>query len=240
MSQAEQLLMQLTEALPEHNHSVVDSDTYFIIDPISRSISNTASNKNVLMQFDDESEVFTFEIPRYVEGHDMLLCDTVYIHWNNIDSEKGESNIDIHQATDLELNPENENSVICKWVIKKQSTLLAGSLVFLLEYACHDENGNKTYSWHTDLYKSIQIKKGLDNGSAITVEYSDLLEEWYKKLFSSGIYNITGEVGQIIKIAAVDEKGAPTEWETVNIPEAISDEEYTLLTQALDSEVTEA
>ncbi len=67
-----------------HNHNIADSDTRFIIDPITRIIRNQASKKTTLMQNDHNSERFTFELPRYVEGHDMSLCNAVEIHYSEI------------------------------------------------------------------------------------------------------------------------------------------------------------
>ena len=48
-----------------HAHIVSDSDNHFIIDPISRQISNN-SKKTILIKTDHNSEQFTFELPRYV------------------------------------------------------------------------------------------------------------------------------------------------------------------------------
>ena len=49
-----------------HIHEVNDSDNKFIVDGISRAIKNTSTSKTTVMQFDHNSEVFTFEIPRYM------------------------------------------------------------------------------------------------------------------------------------------------------------------------------
>ena len=75
-----------------HLHSVYDTDAHFKIDPITKVITNMATQKVKLMQFDKGSERFTFEIPRFVEGHDMTLCNKVKIHYNNIDATTKEQN----------------------------------------------------------------------------------------------------------------------------------------------------
>ena len=67
-----------------HIHSIYDTDQHFIIDPIDRSITSEAE-KVTLMQNDHLSERFTFELPRYIEGHDMSLTDKVEVHYLNID-----------------------------------------------------------------------------------------------------------------------------------------------------------
>ena len=68
-----------------HLHEMRDTDKHFIIDPVTRSITNANAAKNKLIQFDHNSEIFTFEIPQYVDGHDMNKCDKVEIHYINID-----------------------------------------------------------------------------------------------------------------------------------------------------------
>ena len=44
-----------------HSHQVVDDDKSFIIDSATRTISNPATNKLILIQHDHNSERFTFE-----------------------------------------------------------------------------------------------------------------------------------------------------------------------------------
>ena len=69
-----------------HIHNVTDSDNKFIVDGVNRSIKNASTSKTMVMQFDHNSEVFTFEVPRYIEGHDMMLCNRVEVHYLNIDT----------------------------------------------------------------------------------------------------------------------------------------------------------
>lgn len=190
MSQAEDLLNSLSDVEEEvvHEHDIVDSDTYFIIDHITREIDNTARRKNVLMQFDHNSERFTFEVARYVEGHDMSLCNHVFVHYNNIDSKTGTENADLIELEDLRVNPDNEETVICSWLISRNATQLAGILSFLVQYACISEDGDPEYDyeWHSDIYSDIEIKAGRDNTEQAISEYSDILEQWREKLFGAG------------------------------------------------------
>ena len=63
-----------------HKHSVIDTDKHFVIDPVTREITNN-SEKLSLMQNDHNSETYTFEIPRNIDGHEMALCNVVEIHY---------------------------------------------------------------------------------------------------------------------------------------------------------------
>ena len=59
-----------------HKHEVIDTDKHFIIDPVTMGFS-TESKKTTLMQGDHNCERFTFEIPRFIDKHDMSLCNRV-------------------------------------------------------------------------------------------------------------------------------------------------------------------
>lgn len=93
MSQAETLLASLTDGSPEHEHPVSEPNGYFVIDPSTRAIAPVGDKENVVMQFDHASERYVFELPRYVEGHDMALCNRVRVHFNNIEIDDGEPEV---------------------------------------------------------------------------------------------------------------------------------------------------
>lgn len=186
MGLAEDLLNAASDFAPTHTHTVTDPDDYFIIDPDTRVISNAASTRNTIMQYDHNSERYTFELPRYIEGHDMLLCNRVRIHFNNVDGNTNAENADVDEMTDLQINPENEDTVISSWLISRYATQLAGTLNFLVQYLCIDDGGNVVYEWHTDIYTEVDVKPGRNNGEQTVIQYNSILEEWYQRLFGAG------------------------------------------------------
>lgn len=194
MSQAEELLNGMSEEIPVHIHPVPDTDTYFVIDPITRQIENTNPKKNVIMQYDHNSERFTFELPRYIDGHDMLECTSVTVNVDNIEVVESEGdqvveprvNPDAPDMTDLRLHPNDPEKVICSWLISRNSTQLAGILSFHIEFKCVDSAGNVVYEWSTDQYDEITIKARKKNGEAAVAEHTDLLEQWRTKIFGAG------------------------------------------------------
>lgn len=185
MTLAEELLATTSEIVAEHTHPVTDPDSYFVIDPDTRRMENASRSENVVMQFDHDSEIYTFQLPRYVEGHDMMLCNRVRVHFNNIDGQTGEEVADVAEMTDLQINPENSETVISTWSIKRQATQKVGILSFLVQYECI-ENGESVYEWHTDIYDGVQVKKGRNNSEAAVIEYSNILEQWYQRIFGTG------------------------------------------------------
>lgn len=163
-----------------HLHSVYDGDTHFKIIPVSRKIENT-TGKVILMQNDHNSERFTFEIPRYIEGHDMSICNKVEVHYNNTDTKTKDVNKDVYEATDLQVSPDSEDVVICSWLISGNATKYAGSLYFVLRFACLTDS-TIDYQWFTDIYKDITISKSIFNTETVAIDNSDILEQWKAEL----------------------------------------------------------
>lgn len=244
MSQAEDLLNSITETVIEHSHEVPDSDAHFIIDPYTREITAARRSKTVLMQGDHNSERFTFEIPRYVDGHDMGSCNRVMVHFDNVgittdvpsDMIDNPSNTidtiysDVAYMDDLQINPSNPETVISSWLIRREATQIVGILSFSLQYQCVEE-GEITYEWNTDSYDEIEIRKSKQNGEAAVINYTNVLEQWRSRLFGVGnsvIADVAAEgEAQIAAIIAEGEKQvAAVEGSVVNAVEDVLHDTY--------------
>lgn len=169
-----------------HKHHIYDSDLHFIIDPITRKITSQ-SGKVSLMQFDHNSERFTFEIPRVIEGHDMSISDSVEVHYINTDSKnKREQSIDIYPVDDLQVSPDSNDVVIFSWLISQRATTYSGSLTFTIRFACNSEEGELRYQWFTDIFSVITIAKGIYNVDVATNNAdTDLLAQWKKAILDN-------------------------------------------------------
>lgn len=160
-------------------HPVHDTDTHFVIDPVTREMTNTACTKSCLIQHDHNSERFTFELPAFIEGHDMLKCDSVQVHYININSQTKEQSAGVYEVTDVATTPDEEREGICfSWLISHGATEYVGSLNFLVRFACHGDDGHLSYVWNTAIYSGISISNGIDNGEAILDDYADILADW--------------------------------------------------------------
>ena len=147
--------------MPHSTHNVYDTDTHFVIDPVTRMITNT-SKKTVIVQYDHNSERFTFEVPRYIDGHDMSSCNEVEIHFNNRGN-GGQAN-GTYTVTDLAIHPDDENIVTCSWLISEEATQFAGPLRFLVRYQCTTD-GKIDYAWSTAPYNGITVTPGIYNAN---------------------------------------------------------------------------
>lgn len=183
-------------------HDVIDSDVLFSIDPVTRSISNQGSGKLMLVKRDHNSERFTFEIPRYVEGHDMSLCNIIRIHYINTDAKTRYTSIDIYEPEDLCVDPEDDNIVTFSWLISRNATTYAGSLAFSIEFQCVID-GEILYSWHTGINSTIYISDGIHNSESLINGYSDILTTWWIRLYGDTTLPI--EIHTMESFAALEE-----------------------------------
>ncbi len=185
-----------------HIHTVIDTDPHYKIDGITRKIVNIDETKRQLVQGDHNSERFTFEIPRYIDGHDFSQCNVVEIHYENADIYEKNKSLDMYEVDDLHIKNDDSETVVLSWLIAGTATKYVGTLKFIIRFACVS-NDKLEYAWNTTLFDGISILQGLYNSKIIAEQNSDviaalvarfaLLEELIKK----GNLNIrsTAELG---------------------------------------------
>lgn len=187
-----------------HKHSVRDMGAHYTIDQYTRQIKNDSVNKTTVVQFDHNSERLTFEMPLYVDGHAMTLCDLIEIHYINISTDGNSQNHGTYEVDDIKA--EGEKAVFT-WLISQECTQLAGSLNFFIVFKC-TENGVTVYRWGTEIYKNLPISAGMDNGEAIVTEYPDILAQWKAQIFgASDNAVLTVESAKESALAAIEAAG---------------------------------
>ena len=153
-----------------HANLIVDADPHFSIDPITRRIKNESSKKVTLIQGDHNSERFTFELPRFIEEHDMLECDRVEVHFVNGD------NASLYLVKDMQIHPEDETKVAFSWLVSDESTQNVGRLEFQIRFCCTNEDGVDDYIWNTAKNTDISISDGMNNAESVVERYPAFLE----------------------------------------------------------------
>lgn len=186
-----------------HKHSVYDTDTHFIIDGITRAVKNASSVKTMLVQGDHNSERFTFELPRMIDGHDMSLCNDVKVHYTNVDNTTKEAQHGVYSVTDLQICPDDDEIVVLSWLISNNATQHAGGLQFGLSFRCLAADGTIEYAWNTAIHTGVSVSSGLDNGDAVVDEYPDVLAAlesriaWLEKNGGSGGNSPSARIGEV-------------------------------------------
>lgn len=170
----------------EPRHQVIDTDIHFKIDPKTRTITNTDYVNTTLVQNDHNSERFTFELPRYVDGHDMLESTAIEVHYINAENKPRNplTHSDIYEVTDITQHPENEELVIFSWLVSNLATQYIGNLKFAIRFICAAEN-EINYIWSTASINVLKVIATINNTKeVITPETSDILNQWREELFN--------------------------------------------------------
>ncbi|MBQ8498091.1 MAG: hypothetical protein IJ489_11650 [Clostridia bacterium] len=164
-----------------HNHTISDSGAYFQVDPLTRTMRIASASIPKLIRNDHNSERFTFSIPRYIDGHDMLSCNRAEIHYLNIGTETGEQSEGFYLADDLHEDPKNKSHVLCTWLIARNATKYVGTLDFLLRLCCVSEE-DADYVWNTAIYTGVTVSEGFEYAESEIEKYPDILLQWESRL----------------------------------------------------------
>lgn len=168
-----------------HLHPVYDTDPHFSIDSTSRGITYESTERLVIVQGDHNSQRYTFELPRYIDGHDMMLCDLVQVHYINIESSGRGRSTGVYKVTDMQLATDDNNTVVLSWLLSQNATKYVGSLNFVIRFVC--TSGSKIdYAWSTTVYSAVAIIASIDNAELVVEQYADVLEQWYMELLMAG------------------------------------------------------
>lgn len=187
-----------------HKHSVRDTGAHFTIDQYTRQIKNDSVNKTTIVQYDHNSERLTFEMPLYIDGHAMTLCDLIEIHYINIATDGNSQNPGTYEVKDIQAEGEK---AIFTWLISQEATQLAGSLNFFIVFKC-TEDGLTVYRWGTEICKTLAISAGMDNGEAVLTEYPDILAQWKAQIFGAQDASVLAvEAAKTSALAAIEAAG---------------------------------
>ena len=169
-----------------HESKIRDTETHFIINPETRIITTALAGNNTLVQNDHNSERFTFEIPRFIDGHDMLESTEVRIHYRNLSTSSVFQHNGVYFPDDLAVFKDDENTLAFTWLLSYDTTQNIGFLHFSIQFVCY-ENGAVEYAWNTGIYKDINVIESINNVPEIVAENTDELAT-----FKRGIEDYVG------------------------------------------------
>lgn len=220
-------------------HEVHDDDSVFTFDTVTRKLVNLGSKKKTIPQYSHNSERLTFELPRYIEGHDMSECNVIQIHYNNIEVKTKNESKDVYECTDMAVE---DDKVTFSWLISKKATTYEGSLNFIVILKCVAD-GELNYAYPTEIYDKIRVSKGLDNGEATEEIFSDVLGAWKAQIMADvegdinaavnnkvGSHNVSATAHQDIRNLINNMeiggrnllKGTSNEWQEAEVSEFVS------------------
>ena len=200
-----------------HTHTpdiIVDPDPHFTINTTTRAITKAEDNKKVsLIQYDHNSERFSFDIDRMIEGHDILDCNRIQIHYINIDSSnRSKRIIGLYPVEDLTVHSKDSTKATFTWLISEQATQYTGTLSFLVSFSCVNED-ETLYRWNSSIYSLITIAPGINNNNSVTEVYADELLKWENYIVDN-LDALETELKNVTIPAIVDERYIEREFAT--------------------------
>lgn len=153
------------------NKLVIDDDPHFLVNSITREITNNSSELHI-MQYDHDSERVTFECDRYVDGYDLLRCNLITVNYS-INGVNG-----AYEVTDARTSEKDDTKILLSWLISCDVTKIVENVEFLLSFTYAENNGAISYIWNTEIYKSIPIHEGISIEGASGTSYPDIFMQW--------------------------------------------------------------
>ena len=159
-------------------HPVYDTDRHFTIDLTNFALVSPMK-KISLVKGLHNAERFTFDFPRTIEGHDLSLCDSVEVHFLNIDAaSKEKTSPGTYKVNDIEVyHQDGEEKVIFSWLIDGRATQYDGVLNFAIHFKC-TRDGKLIYKLPTAVFSGISISDGVDHSEAEMEDYQDVVTAW--------------------------------------------------------------
>lgn len=204
-----------------HTHMVSDRNARFVINSVTRSIITPKASTKVLMQNDHNSEIFSFEMDRTIEGHDMSECNKVEIHYTNRDTTSRSASEGVYEVLDFKVSETDDTKVTFSWLVSGNVTKYAGPLAFLVLFACTDGE-EITYRWYTGINDDFSITTGMNHEAIVVEACPDILGQWRSLLINS---NYPYEAAK-----ALGFEGTEEEW----YEHMINDEKFNVLYKKYD------
>lgn len=156
--------------------SLLDSDNHFIIDSITKTISSQGGKKE-FGRGAHNSDVITFECDRYIEGHDMTLCNVIRIHYLN------GNNPGTYDVNDMAVKSDDDTKATFTWTITSNVTASLGKIRFAIAFKCVQEDDSVSYCMPTKINEELSVFDTIDNSETVVQENYDILEQWKQDLF---------------------------------------------------------
>lgn len=229
-----------------HKHTMYDPDKRFAINVNTRIVSTNEANIPILAQYDHNSEWITFEIGRYVEGHDLSLSNKVEIHYNNVSSEGRYISRGVYPVEDVTVDPTDKSKVIFTWIISEKATRYVGSLKYVVSFVCYDD-ASVEYRWSTLVNSDLSISAGINNGEAVEEKYADVLEMWKDMLFGIGdteessMVQLSQRLQEMISLKGSQALASiPDDYATLqSTVDSLTEDDYISTTEMNDNIITE-
>ena len=172
MSLAQDLVNSLAKAGVETEEDL----TTLVIDHYTRTINIPKGITTLGVESDDEVLRLNFKMPRYLGTVDLYNFN-IRINYINANGED-----DVYQVTDKTIIGDY---VTFSWLVGPTATAYRGNTKFNVCMVITDSNSVIKQEYNTAI-ASLPVLEGLETSERVVSEYTDILEQWERRLFGIG------------------------------------------------------
>lgn len=202
-------------------HSTVkDSGTFLVVDPATRTVTAPEGQRALGVSGDHLSEQVTFEVPQFIDSHDVTMCLRKYITWANAVGEVGHDELTLDRTAD--------GKAYFVWSVRDGLTMAPGFVKFSIHFEDADDAQRVVYRWGTKTCADFEVLDAINTTlgayEAIYVAGNTLVIEDYTpvedKTLALDMPGIIPEGTKVITEAGVHDVGTYAAVEVVGVFEA--------------------
>lgn len=163
MSMGEELLDSILYNARSSYSSMERIEGHIIID-VDRHVTVPEELKRLAVQYDHNVETVTFDCPRYWDDVDMSVMN-IYINYSLPDRTLGRYAVD-----NIRVDESDDRIIHFDWTILRDVTRIAGDIAFLICAKRSNADGDEEVHWNSELCSSCYISRGLEIGTAESIE----------------------------------------------------------------------
>lgn len=161
---------------------------YFSVNTAEKVVVKQSEWKITVAQYEQDATCLVFDMPRYIDGHDMLACNAKEVHYTTRGGGLG-----VYEIVDAALKRGSDKIITFSWYLSGIATENVGPLSFVIRFA-EIENSNPTnilFDWYTlSNDKDIEITAGMNNGEPVIEPHVDILNQWRMALLADTIISL--------------------------------------------------
>lgn len=166
-----------------------DDDSFYVIDTKTRLITKESGAPDEVVQYDDNSERFTFKIDDDIEGYSLVAnaYTRIEIHYVNVGNgtSNRKTNEGVYIVKDLDLEGTGTQHY-CKfsWLLSQNGTKLAGTIKFQVHVIDGDPsiNDEDRFKWNTKIYSAINVAEGLNCTELVVEKNPDIIQAFEERI----------------------------------------------------------
>ncbi len=174
------LAKDLLNSLPDNQVATygIDSTTEpHIVINADKTVTVPEVLKRIIVQYEHNIETFTFDCPRYWDGHDLSEMRIRIVF------KRADGHSEPHPVENLRIDDIDDHMIHFEWTISENVTLVSGSVLFTVCAKIVNVEGEREREWHTIPNRDLVVNEGMDcSGEEIVEQNPDIIDSILERL----------------------------------------------------------